>query len=309
MKKILALLLALALLLPTVAMAELNRVSEDPVEFTFWAAYNPTFQTDWENMKCWKYLEEATGVHIKWELYTLNEMKDKLGITLAGGDPSVLPDAFFRCNITDTQLKKYGPEGMFLDISKLVREYAPNLCQKMDDMNAWGSMLDPETGALYATPTLKDSISSRILPNFYFNKHMMENVGWTTGAPKTTDELYDLLVLIRDNDANGNGDPGDEVGITSNSLTRIMNLFSGAFGINNRGREDLCVDADPADETKVRYVYTTEEYRKMLSYLNKLYTNNLIDMAGDAANGASLVVRALADGRKAARQIDLYCSR
>ena len=56
MKKILALLLALALLLPTVAMAELNRVSEDPVEFTFWAAYNPTFQTDWENMKCWKYL-------------------------------------------------------------------------------------------------------------------------------------------------------------------------------------------------------------------------------------------------------------
>ena len=37
------------------------------------------------------------------------------------------------------------------------------------------------------------------------------------------------------------------------------------------------MDADPADETKVRYVYTTEEYRKMLSYLNKLYTNNLID--------------------------------
>lgn len=95
MKKILALLLALALLLPAVAMAELTRVSEEPVEFTFWAAYNPTFQTDWENMKCWKYLEEATGVHIKWELYTLNEMKDKLGITLAGGDPSVLPDAFF----------------------------------------------------------------------------------------------------------------------------------------------------------------------------------------------------------------------
>ena len=203
-------------------------------------------------------------------------MKDKLGITLAGGDPSVLPDAFFRCNITDTQLKKYGPEGMFLDIRQTGSRYAPNLCQKMDDMNAWGSMLDPETGAL-CHPDPEGQHLFRILPNFYFNKHMMENVSWTTGAPKMTDELYDLLVLIRDNDANGNGDPGDEVGITSNSLTRIMNLFSGAFGINNRGREDLCVDADPADETKVRYVYTTEEYRKMLSYLNKLYTNNLID--------------------------------
>ena len=163
MKKILALLLALALLLPVAATAELTRVSDEPVEFTFWAAYNPTFQTDWENMKCWKYLEEATGVHINWELYTLTEMKDKLGILLSSGDVSALPDAFFRCNITDTQLKKYGPEGLFLDISELVREYAPNMCEKMEKMNAWGSVLDPETSALYAAPTLKDSLASRIL--------------------------------------------------------------------------------------------------------------------------------------------------
>ena len=277
MKKLLALLLAAALLLPAASLAELTRVSEEPVEFTFWAAYNPTFQTDWETMKCWDYLEEATGVHINWELYTLTEMKEKLGILLASGDVDALPDAFFRCNITDTQLKKYGPEGLFLDISGLVEEYAPNLCRKMTDMDAWGTMLDPETGALYATPTLKDSISSRILPNFYFNRQMMDNVGWTTGAPRTTEELHDLLVLIRDNDANGNGDPSDEVGITSNSLTRIMNLFSGAFGINNRGRDDLCVDADPADESKVRFVYTTDEYRAMLSYLHRLYTEGLID--------------------------------
>lgn len=57
MKKLLALLLAAALLLPAASLAELTRVSEEPVEFTFWAAYNPTFQTDWETMKCWDYLE------------------------------------------------------------------------------------------------------------------------------------------------------------------------------------------------------------------------------------------------------------
>ena len=32
-------------------------------------------------------------------------------------------------------------------------------------------------------------------------------------------------------------------------------------------------------------------------------------VAGDAANGASLVVRALADGRKVARRIDQYFNR
>lgn len=48
-------------------------------------------------------------------------------------------------------------------ISELVREYAPNMCEKMEKMNAWGSVLDPETGALYAAPTLKDNLASRIL--------------------------------------------------------------------------------------------------------------------------------------------------
>ena len=56
-----------------------------------------------------------------------------------------------------------------------------------------------------------------------------------------------------------------------------MNLFSGAFGIHNRGREDMLVDADPADETKIRFVYTTDEYRALLSFVNRLYEEKLID--------------------------------
>ena len=278
-KKIFTLLTCLVMLTSSFsALADIARVSEEPLEFTFWAAYNPTYQSDWEKMKCWAYLEEATGVHINWVLYAnTDEMKEKLGILLASADTAAFPDAFFRTGISDSQLKKYGPEGLFLDMRPLVDEFAPNLSMRLTDMNAWAAVTDASSGAMYSTPCLIDSLASRMLPNLFLNRKMMDAVGWTGATPATTDELYDLLVLIRDMDANGNGDLTDEVGITSNSLSRMLNLFSGAFGINNRGRDDLAVDADPADETKVRFVYTTEEYRAMLSYVNRLFAEKLID--------------------------------
>ena len=50
MKRSLCALLALVLALACVpAMADVARVTEEPKEFTVWAAYNPTYQTEWES--------------------------------------------------------------------------------------------------------------------------------------------------------------------------------------------------------------------------------------------------------------------
>ena len=86
MKRLLCALLALALVLALVcvpAMADVARVTEEPKEFTVWAAYNPTYQTEWESIKAWKYFEEANGVHINWVLFSNDEMSEKLN-TLIG---------------------------------------------------------------------------------------------------------------------------------------------------------------------------------------------------------------------------------
>ncbi len=263
---------------PDVELGKVRRVSDQTLNFNFWAAYNANYQDDWEGMKCWQYLEEATGVHINWELYTLDEITEKRNILFAAADVSAMPDAFFRAQVSDAQTKRYGPEGLFLDIKDMVKEHAPNLCAALDERNLWSSICDPETGALYYAPSLNDSISATTLPKLFLNKKMMEAVGWDpANTPKTTDELYELLIKIRDNDANGNGDPSDEVGITSNGSSRIFLLFAGAFGINNRGRDDTSVDADPNNPNKVRFVYTSDDYRKMLSYIRKLYAEGLMD--------------------------------
>ena len=291
MKRALGILLTLVLLLTSVsALGEIARVTDEKKEFTFWAAYNPNYQTDWEGIKAWSYFEEATGVHINWVLYANSgEMSEKLSVLIASADLAAFPDAFYRCGIGAAQLKKFGPEGLMLDIQDLVKQYAPNLCARLDQLNAWSAVLDPVTGAMYSCPELDGGMSTRMHPKLFFNQKMLDNMG--AKMPTTTDELYDLLVRVRDEDVNGNGDKDDEIGITSNGLSNVLRMFTGAFGINNRGREDLSVDADPADPTKIRFVYTTNEYRQMLSYVGKLYQEKLIDQDLFALNTAKMVAK------------------
>ena len=44
----------------------------------------------------------------------------------------------------------------------------------------------------------------------FFSEEWMKN-GGVDKAPETTDELYDMLVAFKEQDANGNGDPSDEI--------------------------------------------------------------------------------------------------
>ncbi|MFQ9679625.1 MAG: hypothetical protein ACLRZH_05580 [Ruthenibacterium lactatiformans] len=49
-------------------------------------------------------------------------------------------------------------------------------------------------------------------------------------VPETTDELYDMLVAFKEQDANGNGDPSDEIPFTCVGLTTtIRDLLIPAF--------------------------------------------------------------------------------
>ncbi|MFR2460147.1 MAG: hypothetical protein ACLTAO_13380, partial [Christensenellales bacterium] len=112
LKKTMAALMALSMLAGAVpAGADIARVAPEgeTKEYNFWANYNPTYQTDWEGMKCWQYFEEATGVHINWTLYSnRDEMNEKRSLLFAAGDMNAFPDAFFRAGVTDAQLKQYG---------------------------------------------------------------------------------------------------------------------------------------------------------------------------------------------------------
>lgn len=59
-------------------------------------------------------------------------------------------------------------------------------------------------------------------------------------------------------------------------MSRIIHWISGAFGVQNRGQLHTLIDSDP-DSGDIRFYPIDDQYKEMLTYLNKLYEEELIE--------------------------------
>src|SRR5699024_41996 len=87
-------------------------------------------------------------------------------------------------------------------------------------------------GNIYSLPVVNECYHCSVPNKFWINKTWLDNLGLE--MPTTLDEFYDVLVAFRDQDANGNGDPNDEIpfagdykdGWLTNGDRFIMNCFT-----------------------------------------------------------------------------------
>jgi putative aldouronate transport system substrate-binding protein len=87
--------------------------------------------------------------------------------------------------------------------------------------------------------------------------------------PKTTEELYTYLKRVKEEDPNGNGKQ-DEIPLTSVKLDDLRMYFLGFWGIYN---EVYYADK----EGKVHYSPQEEGYKGYLTFLNRLWKEELLD--------------------------------
>ena len=85
-----------------------------------------------------------------------------------------------------------------------------------------------------------------------------------------TGELENVLRAFKEQDANGNGDPNDEIPFTGIGLG--MDFLS-PFGMTDVYGQRYLVN----DDGTVRYAYTSEEYKEGIKWAHKLYQDGLID--------------------------------
>ena len=76
----------------------------------------------------------------------------------------------------------------------------------------------------YGLPKLKVDLTDRLTRSF-INKQWLDNLGLS--MPTSIDEYYDVLVAFKEQDANGNGDPDDEIPLlfTSDSGGYTLSLI------------------------------------------------------------------------------------
>ena len=271
MRRTIAMLLATLLLLSCAAVAEdygFNEtgypIVDEEITVTCLFPRMPDQPTDFSDMWFVKKCRDELGINIEYQLVEKSAFDERKALVLASDD---YPDVFFG-GITAEDEQLYGGQGIFIDLSGLIDRYAPNFKALMEQYPEIETAIRAENGAIYSMPVIYTAARDGITAASWMNMQWIENVGMET--PATLDDLYDLLVAFRDQDANGNGDPTDEIPVSypADSLDFQRSILA-ALGI---------VDAvDDVLNGQYVYVPMTEQYKEYLKYMKKLYTEDLLD--------------------------------
>lgn len=227
--------------------------------------------SDWNNdHRFWTKYEEMTNVHIDWNQVATEGIEEQRNLALVSGD---LPDVFYSAGFPTTDIFRYGQQGVFIPLNDLLEEHAPNLTALMEKYPEVRQAMTFPDGNIYSLPYIfdKEFVSLRAGAMPWITNAALEVTG--LDMPTTTDELYEFLSAVKEA---GSEESGVTIPFSAPSMDMIVNYLSGAFGVKNRGGYNGPVDVDP-ESGDIRFYASTDEYKELLQYMNKLFSEGLID--------------------------------
>ena len=292
MKKILALILAMAMILSLAACgsapAEEPKATEAPAPAATEApAEEPVVQEPQKNVDRYPLesdktfeivagsdifgddgetvitaaMEKATGVDVAWSYLTAEQVQ----LALTGKD---LPDAIFLyASILDkATMYEYGQGGYFVNFMDYL-DMMPNFSAVIEANPEILKVVQNEDGSVYCLPTL--TVTSTGFNNLLFYRtDMMKEIGWEK-APATTDEFIKFVTELQAH--YGANDP-EFVAVNAYaanrmgwSTKRIMSYFFPSFG------ELLLTELTVDSNGKVVLGAATEQYKHLLEFMNELW--------------------------------------
>lgn len=265
----LALLLALSMLLPVSGLAE-----EEPETFTLFA------QTDsndgpWKDMYLIKKMEKMFNINLDITEISSSVWNEKVSVAFATDE---YPD-FFLNGLTGTDIQTYGAQGILLDLRDYVtEENTPNLYSLYQQYPIMEKASLSYDGHLYAIRGYDRTNTREYLKTrFFVNTQWIRNLGLE--EPATLDEFYEVLKAFKEQDANGNGDPNDEipmVGAYESDPYCLLTIPLTAYGYClSFANNSIYVDVD--EDGKVFFVPTAEHFKDALAWMKKLYDEELLD--------------------------------
>ena len=269
MKKIVGILLACVLMATMLPAISVQATSDRPEEQVTLSVL--TFNTtDYGDRLAFKELEEKFNIKFDFVYIGSDTKKEKFNIMVQSGDvPDILIDALQY--MTNSDIYRMGQEGVFMPLNDLVAEYGPTI------QNVWAANPSYEEAAvapdgnIYALPTYYYGINQEVAQQVFIESNFLKNVGME--MPTTIDEFYAFLKAVKEQDANGNGDPDDEVPMISwerdTGCTALRSAIMGAFC--KVSLDDLVVN-----DGKVTYLAAQDGYKDGLAFFAKLYSEGLL---------------------------------
>ncbi|UVI29013.1 extracellular solute-binding protein [Paenibacillus spongiae] len=219
---------------------------------------------NWNNMAVLQQMAEKSNIKMEFQNAPKDSFETKKNLVFASGE---YPDVFYAAGLTPAEQMNYGEQGILIPLEDLIESHAPNFKKVLDENpNVRKSITAPD-GHIYSLPVVEFNQPWYRNPLWY-NGDFLKKLG-VDKLPETTEELYAFLKRVKDEDANGNG-KADEIPLSSVNLRDIRTWLLGAYGVYE---EEIYVD----DKDVVHYTPVEEGYKQYLTFLNRLWSENLLD--------------------------------
>lgn len=213
------------------------------------------------------WFEDRTNVHVEFLVFPDQEPASS-GASLQG-DVCLLP-------MDRATAAALGTSGLLAPLDGLILPYAPRLQKMLTDAGCVPGVLSAPDGRIYTLPAARISAvrdAGTHGMRLWIHAGYLERYGG--GMPSTTEELRRYLEWVRDQDADGNGDPSDEYGwigaeSRSTPYSRPTDFLMNAFV-----RQDS--DGYTLRDSQIGYAPVSAEYREGLSWLAALMREGLMD--------------------------------
>lgn len=214
-------------------------------------------------------LADKHGIKIEWEVYIASDWGEMK--TLLFASPEDLPDAFLGgLALKDADIQVY--KDLFVELTDYIKKDMPNLSKILEEDNEFkSSMLDAD-GELYSLGK-KLPLRPPVHDEPFINQKWLNNIGMK--APTNYKELEAVLQAFKDEDADGDGNPNNEIPYTQfGSLKFDARTILAPFGI-------VVSDAGNymtmGDDDKPFFMPTSENYKEAVKWMHNLYQKGLID--------------------------------
>lgn len=282
--KVLVCVLAMALALGS-CMASASMADPGAEKITLKVAgQRAALGKDWNDTVFVQQVEELFNIVLECQNYSDEEWKVQKGLIFASGD---LPDLFLSGGFTLNEVADYGAQGFLLPLNDLIAE-GGQYTQSVFERNAEAEQLmtSPDGNVYALLPG--SAIPANMANRNWINAKWVENLGLE--MPETLDALYDVLTAFKNQDANGNGDPDDEIPTSGRVLDEIV---INALGIPTRSRDGFQVFLKDGVPTMLA---TDPLYKVYLEYMRKCYAEGLLDSATFVQTADELNAK-MAEGR------------
>lgn len=239
-------------------------IVKEPITLKVFGQQGPV-QAEWPTMDVLVEYQKMTNINLDFDIVPSQGYDEKKSLMFASNE---YPDIFVRAFLSNPEIVKYGGMGVLAPLEDLIKEYAPNYQRLMDENPAIRARITAPDGHIYALSDIVTLNAARD-DKFWINEAWLEQVG--KEVPNTVAELEEVLRAFKGVDFNGNGQ-NDEVPMGVADLPGLINNLCGVWGFQRQfGQNMHIVDG------KVQTWITDDNFKDMLMWLNKMYSEGLID--------------------------------